>query len=465
MKNNTYQKLTCNISCVQTIEEFEMRCKINEHIEVKMTAIIKEKEKDTYIEKISEKKSFIVSQDTHTIFHGMIKNATIKHQGGFYYLIVEGISNTFLMDIQKKRRSFQDKTMTFASMVKIILSDYKGAHVIDTVSNDKKIEYLQLQYYETDWDFIKRMASYFHAPLVPHCKSGDLNFYFGVPRGKMIGKIENYEYSIKKDIEKYMRASKNGNHKMTEKDAVKVIVTTEEEHEIGDYGMFEDTKMYIRKKTVKMSKGILKFKYELSEKNGLSCLKIQNEKMVGVSMKGKVLERVRDQLKVHLEIDETQDKNTAWLFPYATMYASEGNSGWYCMPEENDTVLVYFPDTNSKNAVANGSIRMKGSAGDKIDDPKIKYFRTADGKEVKFDPNGILITCKDNDIYIDLNQGNGIALYSAENIKIHSNKEISIEAEEEIDITAKEKIDIRCKSSKVVMDGDIEIYGTDVRIN
>ena len=35
----------------------------------------------------------------------------------------------------------------------------------------------------------------------------------------------------------------------------------------------------------------------------------------------------------------------------------------------------------------------------------------------------------------------------------------------EISINAKEKIDMRCKSSKIIMDGDIEIYGEDVRIN
>lgn len=74
----------------------------------------------------------------HIIFYGMIKSATIKQQGGFYYLTVEGKSNTFQMDIQKKRRSFQDKIMKFTSMVRNIISDYKSAHVIDTISNDKK---------------------------------------------------------------------------------------------------------------------------------------------------------------------------------------------------------------------------------------------------------------------------------------------------------------------------------------
>lgn len=465
MESSTYKELKCNISCVQSIEKFEMQCKLNEHVQVKLTAIIKEEEKDTYIEKVSEKKSLIVKKENDVIFNGMIKNATVEQEGGFYYLFVEGVSNTFQMDIQKKTRSFQNKSMTYLAMVKSILSDYESAHVIDTASEGETINTIQLQYFETDWNYIKRMASFFNAPLVPNYKLEGAKFYFGVPKGKNIGKIDDYEYSVSKNIEKYMKASQNGNKKIKEKDVINVSVKTDEEHEIGDYGTFNNVKMYIRKKTAKMNKGILQYRYEFSEKSGLTCSKLYNDKMVGVSMKGTVLERVRDHLKVHLEIDPSQDKATAWLFPYATMYASEGNSGWYCMPEEKDTVLVYFPDTDSKNAVATGSIRTQGSAGDKIDNPQVKYFRTADGKEVMFSPDEIIITCNDNEIFITLNQSDGITISSTENIKLHSDKEITIEAEEEIVVNAKEKIDIKCKSSHITMDGDIEIYGTEVRMN
>lgn len=82
-----------------------------------------------------------------------------------------------------------------------------------------------------------------------------------------------------------------------------------------------------------------------------------------------------------------------------------------------------------------------------------------------FSPDEIIITCKDNEIFITLNQSDGITISSMENIRIHCDKEITIEAEEEISINAKEKIDMRCKSSRIIMDGDIEIYGEEVRIN
>lgn len=209
----------------------------------------------------------------------------------------------------------------------------------------------------------------------------------------------------------------------------------------------------------------MKYYYAFTPGNGLTKSKIFHSKLVGVSIKGKVMERIRDNLKIHLEIDDIQEQSKAWLFPYTTMYASEGNSGWYCMPEENDTVFVYFPDTESGNAVATSSIRTQSNAGDKIDNPQIKYFRTADGKEVMFSPEEIVITCSDNAIYISLNQSDGITISSTENIKIKSDKRLTLEAEEKITIKAGEKIEMKCKSSEIKMDGDIDIRGNEVKVN
>lgn len=337
--------------------------------------------------------------------------------------------------------------------------------MLDTASQEAAIGTIQIQYYETDWNYIKRMASHFNAGLVANCILSGPKIYFGIPIGVSIGKIEEYRYRITKNLAEYQKASSNTNKKVQEKDSTIIHITTEKNFEIGDKGTFEGAELYIRKKEIKMRKGVLCFHYELSTKNGMSCSKIFNKKMAGVSIKGKVLERVRDHLKIHLEIDKEQDKGTAWLFPYATIYASEGNSGWYCMPEENDTVLVYFPDANAENAVGTSSVRVQGSAGDKIDNPQVKYFRTADGKEVMFSPEGIIITCSDNSIFIEMNQNSGITISSEENIKISSDKEIKIEAEEEITISAEEQINITCKSGKIKMDGDVDIHGREVRIN
>lgn len=465
MSDYTYKELKTNIECVQSIQEFHLVQEINEHVHMKMTAVVKESYEDKYVKSATGKEQVKVTVDKEVLFQGMIEMVEVKQEGGFYYLILKGVSNSYEADLSKKRRSFQDKNRTYYDMVKTIISEYAHGGVIDTASQGAAIGTIQLQYYETDWNYIKRMASHFNAGIVADCTLNGPKIYFGVPAGNGIGKIEDHKYRITKNLAKYKKASGNTNKKVKEKDSTVIHITTDRNYNIGDRGTFNGAELYIRRKEIKMSGGILRFHYELSTKNGMSRSTIFNEKMAGVSIKGKVLERVRDHLKIHLEIDEKQDKGTAWLFPYATMYASEGNSGWYCMPEENDTVLVYFPDTDAGNAVGTGSVRVQGSAGDKIDNPQVKYFRTADGKEVMFSPEGIVITCSDNSIFINMDQNNGITISSAENITISSDKEIKIEAEEEITISAEEKIDITCKSGQIKMDGDIDIRGDEVRVN
>lgn len=110
-------------------------------------------------------------------------------------------------------------------------------------------------------------------------KQEGVNLYFGVPAGKNIGKIEQYKYHISKNIAKYMQASQNTNQKIKEKDSITIHIDAEKEYKIGDYGTFDGGKVYVRKKIIHMNKGILRYQYELADRNGLTCSKEFNNKM------------------------------------------------------------------------------------------------------------------------------------------------------------------------------------------
>lgn len=468
MASMTYQQLKTNITCVQSIETFSMVQKINEHVTMKMTAVIGESYQDSYVKDVSSQEQIKVYAEKELLFEGLIDQVEVYHEGNFYYMKLKGISNSYSLDTKLKKRSFQNKSMTYHALIKQILKDYKSGDLIDSASNGAAIQTVQLQYEETDWAFIKRLASDFDQGIVPNAFLNGPKIFFGIPQGKSIGKVEDFQYRVSKNLRKYNKASANSKKQTKEVDSVRIHMTADQNFNIGDNATYQGAALFIRKKEIEMKQGILTFFYELSSKNGLSKRKIHNTKMTGISIKGKVMERLRDKVKVHLEIDESQDKGTAWEFPYATMYASEGNSGWYCMPEEGDTVLIYFPDTHAGNAVGTGSIRVQGSSGDKIDNPNIKYFRTADGKEIMFSPSEIVITCgngADNVATITLNTEDGITMICSEPIKLQSEKNITLEAEEKIEMTAEEQIKLQCKSSEITMDSMIDICGPEVKIN
>ncbi|WP_230199402.1 hypothetical protein [Bacillus ndiopicus] len=324
-----------------------------------------------------------------------------------------------------------------------------------------------MQYAETDWQFLKRLASRFNTGLVPAATFAQPKFHFGIPIGKAQGKLEDYHYTVRKRLADYLRYTENGNDGMEEHDFLYYEVETDKVLALGDTVSFNKQTLYIRAASTTMKDGLLKHVYTLATKNGMKQPELFNDNVVGLSLEGKVLEVAKDHIKVHLEIDEKQDKGKAHWFLYSTPYTAEGHSGWYAMPEINDFVHVYFPTQREEAGVASNSIRKnrETSATNKLDDPSTKYYRTAFGKEIKMSPDEIVITALDGSVFIRLNEANGIELYSKGAIQLISQADISINASKKILVSAEEEISLKCKESSVKMDGNVQIFGKEVKAN
>lgn len=277
-----------------------------------------------------------------------------------------------------------------------------------------------------------------------------------------MGDLIEYQYTISKNL-------KDSEPQLRLEDCLAYKIHTNKPLGIGDCVNYFGEHLYVRGVVSEMVQGCLEFTCGLTTERGFIVPLVHNKEIAGVSIYGTVLECISDRVKVHLSIDNSQKKETAWEFPYTTHYSAEGSTGWYCMPELEDTVSIYFPTKEEASAIGVECIRRGRKSSDKIMDPKIKYFRTAEGKELKFSPEGIEITCCNdngkNVIYIKLDQRDGIEIKSSKPINFYSEKGISLQAEEEIEITAEEKIQMNCKTSEIKIDDNIEINGKDVRIN
>ena len=137
------------------------------------------------------------------------------------------------------------------------------------------------------------------------------------------------------------------------------------------------------------------------------------------------------------------------------------------MPELNDYVRLYFPGKKEEEGLASSAVRknIEKTETNKLTKPEVKYFRTKDGKELKFSPEEIVITGKDEEIFIRLHDKEGIEIISKEPIKFKTSKDLSIDAKQKVVISAKEKIDMKCKSSEITMDGKTIIKGGEVKSN
>ncbi|WP_342472642.1 hypothetical protein MHH70_04160 [Metasolibacillus sp. FSL H7-0170] len=468
----TYHQLQVEPFQLVSLQELTLTKKINEHAHLYMTAIVPDEMRDQYVEMAEKQTTIEVNQLTEQgtstpLFKGMILDIKIQMVRGIYYMEMGAVSSTYQLDIKQNTRSYQDKEMVFATLFKQLSTTYTGLDVIDKATNSANLEKFTLQYRETDWQFLKRLASRFQTGLVPASTFEQPKFYFGIPNGQERGKLEDYHYTTRKNLADYLRYTENGQQGMTEQDFLYYEIETDDVFALGDTVTFNGQKLYVYEIYTTMKDGLLKHLYTLTTENGMQQKEVFNEAIPGLSLEGKVLEVAKDQMKVHLTIDEQQDKSKAHWFLYSTPYTAESSSGWYAMPEINDFVHVYFPTHQEEEGVASHSIRKnrETSATNKLDDPATKYYRTAFGKEIKMSPDEIVITAQDGSVFIRLNEASGIELYSKGAIQLTSQADISVNASKKIIVSADEEISLTCQGSSITMDGNVQIFGQEVKAN
>ena len=74
--------------------------------------------------------------------------------------------------------------MAYEQIFRDRVGDYGNGGVVFASPFPDRTGELILQYHETDWEFLKRMASRKHAFLVPETAVTGMKFFFGMPVGK-----------------------------------------------------------------------------------------------------------------------------------------------------------------------------------------------------------------------------------------------------------------------------------------
>ncbi|WCN36418.1 contractile injection system protein, VgrG/Pvc8 family [Aneurinibacillus uraniidurans] len=454
------------------ILELTITKKINEHARLYFTGIVPEKLKDSYVQMTEAQTKIKVNQRDEKagsipLFSGIVLNVGIRAVRDVYYIEVEAASHTYNLDVKRKSRSFQNKNMPYGALLQKVVAGYSGVDVMDVVSHGALLKTFTMQYQETDWQFLQRLASRFHTGLVPASTFDNPKFYFGVPDGPTKGKLEDFHYSVRKKIADFRVSSDNYIPGIHENDFIYYEVETDKVLHIGDRVSFKGKTLLVSEAYTQMTNSLLKHRYILCSQKGTSQNTRYQTDITGVSIQGKVIQVEKDNVKLHLKIDKEQSVSEAWWFHYSPTYTAEGHSGWYCMPELGDVVHVYFPSQKEEEGLAVRSIRNDSSAtnSNKVGDPDVKYFRTAAGKEVMLSPDAIVISAKDDEIFIRLHEKDGIQIFSTKNIKIISQQNIQMNAQKKVIISAKDEITLTCQESNITMNGDTSITGKELKTN
>ncbi len=166
------------------ISDLKIERKINDHAKLYVKGIIDSEKGDKYVEGANDE-SFIkvsVKDDNNHIkdlFQGIVTSIGINTSNDVKILEIEALSQTFLMDINKKNRTFQNESSTYRNIINTVNSSYKNISIVDNITETSKIDTFIVQYKETDWEFVKRLASYFNSWIVPECQLSDIKYSIG----------------------------------------------------------------------------------------------------------------------------------------------------------------------------------------------------------------------------------------------------------------------------------------------
>lgn len=483
---------------VRHLLEVEMVQQMNEHGTLYVKALLSNDQKDSYVERCTGDNSICLTclledGSEAVFFQGLVSDIRVENAGETYCMEVRAVSYSCLLDIEKRTRTFQQKNMSYEMLMEQVSAGYGMAGVANFASQGASIGQFLVQYQETDWEFLRRMASHFYTGLISDVQTSLPWIYFGVPERNSMS-ITDTEYQIKMDAAKYLRLSGSGVPDLTEQDFLSCQVECEQPVNLGDRIEFNGRPLYVSKINSRVKNGVFVQLLTLTSLKGMSQPYQGNYKIAGCSLNGQIAEIKNDQVKVSLEADAAagHSPGAPCFFPYSTIYSSKDGSGWYCMPETGDSVRIYFPDEKEDHAYAISSVHEAvdpsvnttmqteaagagaagsgagagagGSYSGQRDDPNVKSLRNKDGKEIRLAPEGVYILADGTTITL-LDDG-GVAITSDNDITFESKKNIVLYAEQEVNIVGDTGVDISClETASIKMKEKVEIVGQEVYAN
>jgi len=354
---------------------------------------------------------------TEKIFlNGVIKELQINETtAGALTVEITAISKSILLDRIPRYRSFQDPTLTYSAIAEEINGNYgtNDGKIVNVGEDMQAVPRMTIQYNETDWEYLKRIASYIGQPVMAYSDKIFVGFFKNIP-----AQTPNLKYSQfgkrTKEERTYFKITGTEFYPVATPIKLKTRNRVSGEEVENDY--------YVLENKIYNEGNMLKCEYILGKQTDYFVDPIPHEKIrgavieartvhiartdesksnhgradgssdnlegrtVGVKPLNKYIEKaensqnenVKERIKASdiavmtlnlteglLKLGENgqsfEDKYAGKsYFPYVTPY-SQTNTGFTPAPEVNDRVALYFPNGNETHAIVLGAVNNDGN--------------------------------------------------------------------------------------------------------
>ena len=373
------------------IQEFVLDENINEHQKLEIQLEMDDEQRKN-LERVIEKEDVEIEIELtnadkdvkRKVFSGIVDYFEILDYGSYgCRILMRAFSKSVLFDRknEKKYRVFQDRNLMFSDIIDEINKEYADKKLEIKYSDiaKKQIGSLIVQFDETDWEFLVRLASQLKTGMFV-IEQGII--LFGMVEMGEIKKENKYfsDYSLVRDY-KNLYYKVHSNKVINLGDTVSISENAVEnegnnKNSSGNKGNFS-----VLKTRIFLKDFILKSEFLATDMSGYHIFKKYNEKIKGCRIEANVERVFEDGGIAKMEVrfaeglkkivqersnsesnDKAYDDYGIKRFPlsYQTFY-SQTNTGFFCTPEINDTVEVYFPNEDERFAKVSWAINNKGN--------------------------------------------------------------------------------------------------------
>ena len=400
---------------IYDFHELKITHQVNQHATLYLEGLLtadttEELEKYIYKTSKSDEIQVIAGENQDILFTGKPSSVKVRMVQNLGYIHIECNSGTYAMDLHEKSRSFQDVEMQYTDLLKEMMLPYNGDS-INTGARDKAIGRPIIQYKEKDWAFLKRLAAGVGTVLTADITTSKAKLWFGIPDSRKEVSAENTYYTPRILQAATLEKAAHYYHEVHLPDILK----------IGDKVNLSGDKLTVTSvvHSYTHKEGVLHSKYRIEKPPKMKLY--ENQRVKGVSLEGTIIDVCLNHVKVHLDIDETQEVDEAFWYPCV----QEANNVWYTMPHKDERINLYV---TAADETAISMTNTRGTTGDMattgtMAKPTEKHMETKWNRHMAL---------HEDDIQFDVLTIN--VTMDEESVKVTSNDKINITSNTDINL-------------------------------
>lgn len=353
------------------------------------------------------------------VFYGIVMKAEFVHEGGLDKARLEAYAMSIKFDMEKRNKAYQNMNLSYMELIEKVVENTKEAHCYgDSTYKDCPPKPI-IQYQESDWEFIKRLASRLGTVVYSDPTSKRPFLWIGMPVGRKQESIFSpvmYQHGISPNYQRM-----GGCEATRISDYEYYIVKSYDPLTLGSIVTYKEKEWHIVEIQAGLDKDEMVYSYTLGRRAYLNQKRYDNPILTGVSLPGEVIHTEAEKIKIKLDIDSNQAGDR-----YMYDWMPDTGSAMYCMPEKGSRVSLYFADASEESGRVINCVRTNQDECHDYEDNTCRSLTTAHHKKMFLNQESVGLDGGESGQLVAMEDDLGIALGSNKSIKIKAKKGLEI---------------------------------------